>query len=148
MSDGHTAIPERDLEIPLTVRRRLFVRLADLPDPEGDPRGLRTRLGHITAPLLRTLREMEADPEGKGELVWEVGAALFPDLTRDQVDRVDPADIHAAIQVLMTPIQDLERIAKNGNAPLAEAPKGSRSRTPSPTRSRGSRRATASDSAT
>lgn len=145
MSDG---ITERDLEIPLPQRKRLFVRLVDLTDPEGDPRGLRTRVGHITAPLLGMLRDLEADPEGKAEMVWEVAAELFPDLTPEQVRQVDPVDIHAAIQVLMTPIHELERIAKNGGAPLAEAPKGSRSRTPSPTRSRGSRRPTASGSAT
>lgn len=142
------AVAGRDLEIPLQPRRRVFVRIEELPDPEGDARGLRTRLLEPNAVVLKLALRYDADPQGQAPLLWDMAAGLLPDLTGEQVDRLTFTTIQQLLEVGRQPIAELERIAKNGHAPLAEAPKGSNSPTPSPTRSRGSRRATASDSAT
>ena len=51
----------RDLEIPLPARRRVFVRLEELPSDDDKP-GRRVRLQQPNAAFLRVAREYDTDP--------------------------------------------------------------------------------------
>ena len=140
----------RDLEIPLPPRRRIYLRIEELPDPE-DARGRRVLLAKPSAYVLQLAQRADAlslaTPEGIAAL-YDLAAALMPELPREDVEKVSPETIHYVMDVFQQPIAKLEELAKNGVAPLAEAQKGSSSLTPSPTRSRRSRRATGSGSGT
>jgi hypothetical protein len=138
---------ERDaLELPLPPRRRVYVRLEDIPDPDGDPRGLRTRLKPPSACTLRLAKEWQEDTLNI-DLLYQLGGSLLPELSGEQLELLTVEGILRILELASQPIAQLEQIAKNGSAPLAEAPKGSNSATPSPTRSRKSRKATGSGSA-
>lgn len=150
------AVTRHDVVIPLQARNPVFVRLDELPDPEGNPQGRRTRLAPPSAYVVRLVQDAENLPLGAdGNLSIEalnawyaVGEAVLPDLEADAVRRLSPELLFEVVKLVQQPLRELERIAKNACAPLAEAPKGSNSPTPSPTRSRASRRPTASGSAT
>lgn len=129
----------RDLDIPLPRRRRVFVRIEELPS-DDDKSGKRTRLREPSAVVLRLARQYDAEPESKAELLWEMAGELLPDLTDSEVEQLSPGTIVAILNMAKEPIAVLEEIAKNAAPPLVEAEKGSNSRTPSPTASRRSPR--------
>lgn len=131
----------RDLEIPLPRRRRVFVRLEELPSDDGGE-GKRTRLREPSAVVLRLARQYDAEPESKAELLWDMAGELLPDLTEAEVAKLSAATIVTILRMSQEPIAALEAIAKNAEPPLVEAGKGSNSPTPSPTGSRKSPRAT------
>jgi hypothetical protein len=134
-----------DLELTLPVRRRVFVRLDELPDPDGHPAGKRVRLLDPSLIVLRLAGEYDKlTPEQRAmepDRLWDIAAHLLPDLTRAEVNRLSYGTIQRILALGQQPIAELEVLAKNGGAPGVEAPKGtaSNSPTPPPTRSRGSR---------
>lgn len=113
---------EISLEIPLRPRRTVGVRIPDLPDP--DPRGKLTRLASPSAATLRLMRDYQTDST-RYELLWDIAGTLLPDLTPEEVERLTVETIAEVMQLVQAPIADLEARAKNGDAPLAEALKGS-----------------------
>jgi hypothetical protein len=128
----------RDLEVPLPSRRRVMLRLEDLPDDHDPPHpaGRRVRLARPSAYVFRLAQRADALPTSSPEGVvalYDLAAALMPDLTRDEVERVGADTIYQILDVFQQPIAALEERAKNDGAPLAEAEKGSSSPTPSPT---------------
>ena len=133
------------VEIPIRARHGVFVRLEDIPDPDGHAGGLKTRLKPPSAVALRLTRDWERNRQNV-ELLWDIAETYLPDLTRAQLELLTPETVLQVADMACQPIAELEAIAKNASAPLAEAPKGSKSATPSPTRSRGSRKRTASPS--
>lgn len=139
MSDAERGVG-RDLDIPLPQRRRVFVRLEDLPSDDEKP-GKRVQLRQPNAAFLRVARQYDTDPQGQPELLWQMAGILMPDLTEAEVERLSPQAVMDVIEVMKRPIADLEVLAKNAVPPLVEAAKGSSSQTPSPTRSRRSARA-------
>jgi hypothetical protein len=120
------------VEIPLPPRRQVCVVLEDLDNK-------RTRLKPPTARTLKLNRAYEVDPT-QVELLWEIAATLLPDLTPDEVELLTADTILRVAELASQPIADLEQIAKNAVAPLAEAGKALNSVTPSPTESAGSPR--------
>lgn len=145
----------RDLELPLPIRPRVFVRLDELPDPDGHPDGRRVRLREPNAIALRMAAEYDALPRdqqaAQAHRLWDMAAELLPDLDRVELDRLSAGTIHRILALGQQPIAELEAIAKNGGAPLAEAPKGttaSSSPTPPPGPSPASPATTGSTSGT
>jgi hypothetical protein len=148
---GETA--GRDLDIPLPPRRRVFLRIEELKDDQDppDPRGRRVLLAKPSAYVFQQAQKADAMPVGSPEGVaalYDLAAALMPELPRADVERVSAETVYHILHVFQQPIAELERLAKNAVPPLAKAEKGSSSRTPSPTRSRGSRKGTGSGSRT
>ena len=135
------------LELPLPPRRRVYVRLEDIPAEDGHEGGFRARMKAPSACTLRLAREWQADTLNT-DLLYQVAGSLLPDLTDAQLELLTVDTILRVLEMASQPIAALEALAKNGRAPLAEAPKESNSVTPPPTRSRKSRKATGSGSVT
>lgn len=137
---------DQSVEIPLPPRRKVYVRLEDLPSADGEP-GKRTLLKSPSARTLKLTRQWDQD-RTQVDLLWEIAASLLPDLTPDEVEALTADSVVRVIDLANQPIAELEAIAKNGGPPLAKAAKGSSSVIPSSTRSRGSRSRTSSPSQT
>jgi hypothetical protein len=147
----------RDLIIPSPPRRKVYLRIEELPDTEtpANPGGRRVLLARPSAHVMRLAQRVDANEPGSAEYVtavYDLAEALLvgePDapLSRADVERVPAETVFYIFALFNEPITKLEEIAKNGGAPLAEARKGSNSRTPSPTPApaspRRSRRSTA-----
>jgi hypothetical protein len=140
----------RDLIIPSPPRRKVYLRIEELPDPDGDPQGRRVLLARPSAHVMRLAQQVDAVAPGSAEYVtavYDLAEALLPELSRADVEHVPAETVFYIFALFNEPITRLEEIAKNAVAPLAEARKGSNSRTPSPTPAlespRRSRRSTA-----
>ena len=106
---------ERDLELPPAVT--LHVRLQRLPDPDGHPDGKRVRIHEPNRATVRLARRYD---ETKDEdLLWDLAAALMPDLSADEVDRLTNTDIRRVLAAMQDPIAALEQLAKNAAPPSA-----------------------------
>jgi hypothetical protein len=138
----------RDLEIPAPPRRRVFLRIEELPDDQSPPHpgGRRVLLARPSAHAVRLAAKSDATEPGTVEHVdalYDLAEVLIlavdgKPLSREDVERVSAETIHYIYGLFNSPLGVLEQIAKNAEAPLAEAGKGSNSVTPSPTRARGS----------
>jgi hypothetical protein len=145
-SAGETA--GRDLEIPAPPRRRIYLRIEELPDDQSPPNplGRRVLLARPSYAVIRIAqRAQDVDATAPGspdhmDAVYDLAAALMPELSRADVERVSVETVLHIFGVFSASIDDLERLAKNGAAPLAKAEKGSSSEIPSPTSTRGSAR--------
>lgn len=109
----------RDLEIPLPLRRKIYVRLDDLKDPEGHPDGKRTRLKEPSAAVIRLGKQYDQDPEANAELLWDIAAALLPDLTAEEVAQLGYGTILRVLEIGRQPLDALEALAKNDGPPSA-----------------------------
>jgi hypothetical protein len=133
----------RDLVIPSPPRRKVYLRIEELPDPDGDPQGRRVLLARPSAHVMRLAQAVDTCTPGSAEYVtavYDLAEALLPELSRADVERVPAETVFYIFGLFNEPITALEEIAKNAVAPLAEARKGSNSRTPSPTPALGSPR--------
>jgi hypothetical protein len=113
---SETPFTQRDLELPPAVA--LYVRLEDLPDPEH-PGGRRVRLREPTRATLRLARTYDEDRTANVDLLWEIAAALLPDLAPEDVDRLSYTTIHRIMQAAQEPVLALEEIQKNAPPPTA-----------------------------
>jgi hypothetical protein len=147
-SAGETA--GRDLEIPAPPRRRVFLRIEELPDDQtpANPAGRRVLLARPSAHAVRLAGKSDAATPGTLEHVdalYDLAEVLIlavdgKPLSREDVEKVSAETVHYIYGLFNAPLQQLEQIAKNAGAPLAEAEKGSNSAIPSPTRARKSAR--------
>ena len=134
----------RDLEIPLPPTRKVYVRIEDLAD-SANPDGKRVRLQQPSLHVLNLCRALDASEPGTeawATALYSIAAALLPELTDAEVSRISAESVYGIIATANMPQAELEAIAKNGAPPSVRAEKGSNSETPSPTRSRGSRKPT------
>jgi hypothetical protein len=119
MSTPERGVTERELDIPLPSRRRVFVRIEDLPDPDGDPRGKRTRLREPSAAVIRLGKQYDENPEANVEMLWDIAAGLLPELTETEVLSLGYGTILSLLEIGKQPLEALERIAKNDAPPSA-----------------------------
>jgi hypothetical protein len=141
----------RDLVIPSPPRRKVYLRIEELPDPDGDPQGRRVLLARPSAHVMRLAQQVDACTPGAAEYVtavYDLAEALLPELSRSDVERVPAETVFYIFGLFNEPIAALEEIAKNAAAPLAKAGKGSPSVIPSPTALRGSRKRSRNGTAT
>ena len=104
----------RATEIAISSGPRSGVRVPELPAPDGDPRGLLTRLKSSCLRTMELAREWDADTT-KADLLWEIAATLLPDLPPEQLALLTVPTIIELMQLANQPREHLVAYAEQQN---------------------------------